>query len=358
MPNIAKLLALTGARRTPIDITEQAGLDLTDYQIYIKLGTGWDGWDYVADDGSDIYFLDSLGNPLYFWIEEFDKANKLARLWVKVPSIPANGKVRIYLCYGGTNPFAQYRNPREVFIFFDDFTEDPNTTGMWEVYRHANDADAEFAYDAANRRVYLTKAVEGRSCMAFMKDIATPSDGFRCVFKGGGAGPDGWAFAFYKDIDPYRTYGRSAAGGTLGLMAYNGTNRVVSMGYAIEFDAYQNTDDPSANHIALVETSKGEPFVHLGYVDTTTAVSDNATHRIEVKHYGDKTVVLVDDREVLTVTATLDKTYSGIGFGGGTGKAESEHWIEQYVALARYVDPEPTVDILPSVSLAKDMDLM
>ena len=89
MPTLAKVYYLTAGYKTPIDITEQAGQDLSDYQVKIVLDSSWDGWDKVSPTGSDIFFLDEYGNPLYFWIEKFDKTNYLAILWVKLPELLA-----------------------------------------------------------------------------------------------------------------------------------------------------------------------------------------------------------------------------------------------------------------------------
>jgi len=108
-------------RITPIDVKENSGNNLTNYQVMIQLTSSWDGWSYVKSDGSDIYFTDTSGNPLYFWFESWDYTNKNAIIWVKIPSIPANSTVRIYLHYAGTNPYVSYRNGDNVFIFFDDF---------------------------------------------------------------------------------------------------------------------------------------------------------------------------------------------------------------------------------------------
>jgi len=123
--------------RTPITITEQSGNDLSDYAVKIELDDTWDGWDLVID-GSDIYFLDDQGNPLYYWIEEFDKTNKHAVIWVKIPSLPANSSITIYMHCGGDNPYSAYHDPEQVFKFFDDFsTLDPNKwtelAGDWDV---------------------------------------------------------------------------------------------------------------------------------------------------------------------------------------------------------------------------------
>jgi len=115
---------------TPITITERSGSDLTDYSVKITLDETWDGWDSVID-GSDIYFLDDQGNPLYYWIEKFDPVNKHAVIWVKIPFLPANTSITIYMHYGEENPYSSYHDPEQVFLFFDDF----NTldTNKWVV---------------------------------------------------------------------------------------------------------------------------------------------------------------------------------------------------------------------------------
>jgi len=120
MPTLAQTYYIPGIA-TPIDVKENSGNNLTDYQVMIQLTSSWDGWSYVKSDGSDIYFTDSSGNPLYFWFESWDYTNKNAIIWVKIPSIPANSTVRIYLHYAGINPYSSYRNGDNVFIFFDDF---------------------------------------------------------------------------------------------------------------------------------------------------------------------------------------------------------------------------------------------
>ena len=115
---------------TLITIIENSGNALYNYSVRIVLNsTNWDGWSYVSADGSDIYFLDSSGNPLYYWIESFNATAKNAVAWVKIPFVPARGYTTIYMYYGGDNPFFTHRDPRQVFIFFDDF--DTLNTSVW-----------------------------------------------------------------------------------------------------------------------------------------------------------------------------------------------------------------------------------
>jgi len=108
---------------TPLTIVENSGSSLTNYAVKVTLNSNFDGWSNIANfDGSDIYFTDQNNNPLYYWIEGFDIANRQAVIWVKLPYIPANGTTTIYMYYGGANPYSSYNNPYNVFTFFDHFS--------------------------------------------------------------------------------------------------------------------------------------------------------------------------------------------------------------------------------------------
>jgi len=102
-----------------IVIHENSGETLRDYQVLVEL----DGDDFPEEaqlDGDDIRFTDADGRELSYWIEEFDAGSNRARIWVKVPEIPANGEARITMWYG--NPDAASGSDGEaVFEFFDDF---------------------------------------------------------------------------------------------------------------------------------------------------------------------------------------------------------------------------------------------
>jgi len=124
-----------GTYRTPITITEQSGTDLYNYSIKIILNsTNFDGWNNILyENGSDVYFLDNSGNPLYYWIESFNKTEQQATIWVRVPSIPASSSITIYMYYGGTNDYPDYNDPAQVFPFYDDFNGDSLDTSKWKI---------------------------------------------------------------------------------------------------------------------------------------------------------------------------------------------------------------------------------
>jgi len=118
-------------RRT-ITVTEKSGSDLVDYQVLIELNSSNFNFNHAKDDGSDIRFHD--GDVfLNYWIEKWDKNNQEAKVWVKVPSIPANGNTSFYMHYG--NPDAEDESDGEnTFDFFDDFEGTEVDTDKWNVY--------------------------------------------------------------------------------------------------------------------------------------------------------------------------------------------------------------------------------
>ena len=108
--------------RRKITITEQSGNNLSDYQVRIDLDATNFDFSHAQTNGEDIRFTDANGNLLSYWIEEWDAVNESAKVWVKVPSIPANSTVEIFLYYG--NPEITSASDSEAtFEFFDDFED-------------------------------------------------------------------------------------------------------------------------------------------------------------------------------------------------------------------------------------------
>jgi hypothetical protein len=91
-----------------------SGSLLQNYQISMNVNyTG-----PMQMDFSDLRFVDG-STQLSYWIENYDYG-KSATVWVKIPSVPANGKKTIWMYYG--NPVASSEsNGRATFILFDDF---------------------------------------------------------------------------------------------------------------------------------------------------------------------------------------------------------------------------------------------
>jgi len=122
--------------------------DLTDYQILLE----------IINDSQ--FFEDCKGNRVYLefydedkttllnhFVELWDTANNNAKIWIKVPQIPANAVKNIYLLINPSRT-EDLSNPYNVFDHYEDF-EDQNlsdfrgATGQLEI---ASDAPAEGNY--------------------------------------------------------------------------------------------------------------------------------------------------------------------------------------------------------------------
>ena len=100
--------------------------NLTDYQILIILNSTNFNFSKANSDGSDIRFIDDDNSTeLNYYIEKWNSTNQEAKIWVKVPFIPASSTKTIYMYYG--NPSASSEsNGTATFVFFDDFEPSSN----------------------------------------------------------------------------------------------------------------------------------------------------------------------------------------------------------------------------------------
>ncbi|MEM5828619.1 MAG: DUF2341 domain-containing protein, partial [Candidatus Aenigmatarchaeota archaeon] len=99
---------------------------LTDYQVLIILNTTeLISANKMRDDCGDIRFTDSDGTTLLnYWIEPNTCNTNKTRIWVKVPSIPANDQKTIYMYYGNSLA-TSLSNGTATFIAFDLKAEGP-----------------------------------------------------------------------------------------------------------------------------------------------------------------------------------------------------------------------------------------
>jgi len=98
--------------RIPIIIQENSGNNLTNYQVNLIIDTaslisagkmrsdcGDIRFTYVYPDGTEV--------KIPYWIEPNTCNTNSTKIWVKVPYIPANGNVTIYMYYGNPNALSE-----------------------------------------------------------------------------------------------------------------------------------------------------------------------------------------------------------------------------------------------------------
>jgi len=160
MPELAEVSSSNTGYFSPIQITNASGAgDYYDFTVEIKLDSTWGGWNYLAStDGSDIYFVDDGGDPLYFYLEEFDASSKIGIAWVKIPKIADGETKTIYMMYGAENPYSNYNDPTKAFLFYDGFDTDTVNSGLWKKYYDATDFTYSYSISASVLNLTMTGA--------------------------------------------------------------------------------------------------------------------------------------------------------------------------------------------------------
>ena len=123
-------------RRVPITITNELSDDLDDFQVLIPVQGDPD----MEPDFDDLRFTaeDGITEVLY-WLE-YTTVPVEAAAWVRVPHIPANESVQLWMYYG--NPDADSASDGDATMFFaDDFEGAMLDAGKWA---------ATDAYDVSN----------------------------------------------------------------------------------------------------------------------------------------------------------------------------------------------------------------
>jgi len=322
VPNIAKayVLGMPMGYATPIAITEISGKNLTNYAVGIPLTSTWDGWSIVKPNGSDIYFLDENLNPLYFWIENFDYTNNKALVWVRIPFLPANSTVKIYLVYGAGNPYITFNNPKNVFLFFDDFIK--FDTSVWNIYTGTvSIEDGVLKTDPADvGRTYIYEML-----YTFL-DLTVEVK---------------WKWIYYttaKYRGGFSLGARLQPSGETYLAATGAHGYAFQIGYDDDWDRTRWT--------ALTRAGSHTELVEDLWYRVIFKLSGSSLYA-ELRRYSDNSLIYS-----LTVSNTRISTAGGITLGG---------WQYEYVdwiIVRPYAHPEPSILIGSSIKLLRDFDTL
>jgi hypothetical protein len=117
-----------------ITIKDNFGTMLSNYQVLIALQSANFDFTKAASDGSDIRFTDAGGTELHYWVEDWNAVKRTARVWVNVPSIPANGESTIMMYYGNKTAHSA-SDGIATFVWFDEYENQNSgaTPSGWEL---------------------------------------------------------------------------------------------------------------------------------------------------------------------------------------------------------------------------------
>lgn len=219
-----------------------------------------------------------------------------------------------------------------TLVFSDDFSTDPNSNGLWTIHRYDNDPKNEAYWSATSQSWHLTRANTYKAVAVFANYDLTAT-GWKAEFDyrvgklgGFGGGGDGFVFMFYKNKG---AYGRPGYGQFMGFELV--TPYIVPVqGYGLKFDNYFNQEcDPTENsYIGLIEDTTCQQIKVFREDDRT---GDGLWHSVDFTYSDGQIKVKIDtDPAWNGDLRTTDYSFSGIGFGAGTGSAVADHEIDNF----------------------------
>jgi len=275
--------------------------DLTDYQVLLEIVNDSTFFEDCKNEQKYLEFYDTDKSTLLnHFVEEFDTTNKNAKIWIKVPSIPANATKTIYLKIN-TSRTTDLSNPYNVFDFYDDFENLEN----WDTHTSLGnvsisnsilildgDADASGGINGVRSKSTFSKPL----IIEFKLKITAPTSNYA------------WKQFGIGDTDLSEAY-------------LNGGNNLILRN--------QETDK-----IYFMCKKDGN--------ETTVNVDSITSWHIESIYWGDVAKNLWDyepKAEISTNVPTI-QLYIMIGVGNNAG----ENAIEcDWVRTRKYTEPEPTV---------------
>lgn len=219
--------------------------------------------------------------------------------------------------------------PPLAVVFADDFSTDPNTNGQWTIHRHVGDPRTEAVWDSAARAWDLVLPTANDRGVAVFANYELTATTWRAEFryrvgKLGGLldGGDGFVFMFYKDK---AAYGVPASGAQMGFQLYN---LAPVAGYGLEFDNYiQGCDAGSSDYFALIQ----DDVCHALTGRQDDWIGDNTWHTVQFNFAEGRIRISIDGETTLNYQlADPDYSFSGIGFGAGTGSAVGDYEIDNF----------------------------
>lgn len=90
--------------RMPVSASDTSGFTLTNYQVRLSINTAaLIAAGHMQASGDDIRFGDSCGTTIYQHYVESGMNTSTTLIWVKVPTIPANGSTNFFMFYGNSS---------------------------------------------------------------------------------------------------------------------------------------------------------------------------------------------------------------------------------------------------------------
>lgn len=108
--------------------------DLTNYPLLVRLTNANFHFSQAQSDGGDLRFADSTGRLLNYSIERFDATNKLAEIWVMIPTVSGNNNRQYFKMHWGKSNAISLSSPSGVFQTNNSYV------GVWNLNESSGSA--------------------------------------------------------------------------------------------------------------------------------------------------------------------------------------------------------------------------
>ncbi|RLF09338.1 MAG: hypothetical protein DRJ62_06885 [Thermoprotei archaeon] len=301
--------------RRKIEIHEESGVALTDYPILIEYDfSSLISEGKIRSDLGDLRFTDENGNLLNYHISEIN--NNIAKIYIKIPQIPAGGNITIYMYYGNPSATSAESSLWDIGIITEDWTEDSFPSDKWILndpdYTTFGDLAGEFQPD--HDRILLAPNQQSKCGNVVPKNYELPEYGFYLKAR----------FEDTGNSDGFKVFFYATASGT-------------SNGVELRFNGYYDE--------IVLEDSDGIRAQTSWSVEGFNIVLEMYVVK---KSNGDYSVKVYFDGELkIDYTGSLVLKGSEIALTGGHGGAAAEKylWGNPEVTIKPYIDPAPTYTI-------------
>ncbi len=281
--------------------------DLTNYQVRIDLSN------YLSS-ATNLKVTDANGNLINFCYEQSNgecNTNPTKVIWVKVPSIPANGDAVVYITPSATNYATSGSNVFDLYDDFESYTANTqiNGTNGWYFLVYGNSPYVGDFVVSTTEAYQGTKSLfAGGNSGLMCKDINLATNKFVLNFKMYYANP----------------------GNVLGIIVKDSNGNWAGAGVNVPDSVTQNP----------VYATGSDVWSSFG-----TAVSTGSWFNVEVKFNSNSYVAINIAGQ--TTSATLSYSLSDVKTLCVVDRGAGAEAYFDLIILRKYADQEPTITITP-----------
>lgn len=308
---------------------ERSKNDLIDYQVLMELN-GSNFYFTPNINTQNIAFYNEKKESLNYWIEKWDASAKEAKIWVKIPVLKANEIKNLIMDLNGTGE----SNGEATFDFFDDFNQPELDSKKWK-------KDVSLNYDE------ILNLDMSNSVLKINTDASNSSpNGSHALIKSFNKFAPGIAMRIKE-----RDSGSSWYPGNFGFGQYfplpssaliKGTYTHAKYGFFIFNNSFGSLQADKSNY--YIKPKYGS----LPYPQDEWSY-DNEWHTFDIlwqissaKFLKDSSIMAENTAQSTIPTISLPISLGDLGQNGAYSTSETN---VDWIAIRKYVDPEPEVII-------------